>query len=45
MFLAMRVAILAVDGVFDTGLAILRDAFATANELAPMAGLPAPPSR
>lgn len=39
----MRIALLAVDGVFDTGLAILRDAFATANELAPMAGLPAPP--
>jgi len=39
MFLAMRVAILAVDGVFDTGLAVLRDAFATANELAPLAGL------
>lgn len=38
----MRVAVLALNGVFDTGLAILRDAFATANELAPLAGLPAP---
>jgi transcriptional regulator GlxA family with amidase domain len=38
----MKVAVLAVNGVFDTGLAILRDAFATANELAEMSGLAAP---
>jgi transcriptional regulator GlxA family with amidase domain len=30
----MRVAILALDGVFDTGLSVLLDTFATANELA-----------
>ena len=30
----MRVAILALDGVFDTGLAVLLDTFSTANELA-----------
>ncbi len=34
----MRITLLAVDGVFDTGLAILRDAFATANELAELSG-------
>ena len=38
----MKIAVLAVNGVFDTGLAILRDAFATANELAEMSGLAAP---
>ena len=35
----MRVDILALNGVFDTGLAALLDAFATANELAQMQGL------
>jgi hypothetical protein len=29
----MRVHILALDGVFDTGLALMMDAFKTANEL------------
>ncbi|HTI82069.1 MAG TPA: helix-turn-helix domain-containing protein [Acetobacteraceae bacterium] len=38
----MQVAILALDGVFDTGLAVLMDTFATANELAAMHGI-APP--
>lgn len=35
----MRLYVLALDGVFDTGLATLLDAFATANELAEMSGL------
>src|SRR5579872_236955 len=35
----MRVFVLALDGVFDTGLATLLDAFQTANELAEMSGL------
>ncbi|MEM1182196.1 MAG: AraC family transcriptional regulator, partial [Acidobacteriota bacterium] len=29
----MRILLLAVDGVFDTGLSLLLDTFATANEL------------
>jgi hypothetical protein len=33
----MKIGILALDGVFDTGLATLLDTFSTANELA-MAG-------
>ena len=32
----MKIAILAVDGVFDTGLAAVHDALQTANELAAM---------
>lgn len=38
----MRLSILVLDGVFDTGLAALLDAFSTANELATMqmGGLP-----
>ncbi len=35
----MRIHILALDDVFDTGLATLLDAFQTANELAEMSGL------
>jgi transcriptional regulator GlxA family with amidase domain len=35
----MKIHILALDGVFDTGLATLMDAFGTANELAEMTGL------
>jgi transcriptional regulator GlxA family with amidase domain len=35
----MKIAILALDGVFDTGLATVRDAFDTANELAEMTGV------
>jgi transcriptional regulator GlxA family with amidase domain len=34
----MRVNILALDGVFDTGLATVQDVFGTANELAGMLG-------
>jgi len=35
----MRIFVLALNDVFDTGLATIVDAFATANELASMAGL------
>src|SRR3982074_2411163 len=38
----MRIFVLALDGVFDTGLATVLDAFETANELAEMSGLAAP---
>ena len=38
----MRIHVLALDGVFDTGLAAVLDAFGTANELAEMTGLAAP---
>ena len=34
----MRISVLALDGVFDTGLATVLDAFQTANELAEMSG-------
>lgn len=34
----MKIAVLALDGVFDTGLATVLDAFSTANELAETAG-------
>ena len=37
--LAMRVFVLALDHVFDTGLATVLDAFQTANELAELSGL------
>jgi len=36
----MRIHILALDGVFDTGLAVVLDAFGLANTLAEMAGGP-----
>jgi len=39
---AMRIFVLALDGVFDTGLATVLDAFQTANELAEMSGLASP---
>jgi transcriptional regulator GlxA family with amidase domain len=39
---AMRIHVLALDGVFDTGLATVLDAFQTANELAEMSGLASP---
>lgn len=39
----MRLAILALDGVFDSGLAVLLDSFATANELAASQGTRRPP--
>jgi transcriptional regulator GlxA family with amidase domain len=35
----MRIYVLALDGVFDTGLSTVLDAFQTANELAEMSGL------
>ena len=35
----MKIHVLALDGVFDTGLAVLLDAFQTANELAEMSGM------
>jgi hypothetical protein len=38
----MNVHVLALDGVFDTGLATVLDAFETANELADMSGLASP---
>jgi transcriptional regulator GlxA family with amidase domain len=38
----MKIDILALDGVFDTGLAIVSDTFATANELAAMQGWDSP---
>src|SRR5271168_4201176 len=37
----MKINVLALDGVFDTGLSTVRDAFQTANELAEMSGLTA----
>jgi transcriptional regulator GlxA family with amidase domain len=36
MVIAMKINVLALDGVFDTGLATVLDVFATANELAAM---------
>jgi transcriptional regulator GlxA family with amidase domain len=38
----MRIDVLALDGVFDTGLATVLDAFATANELAELTGQTSP---
>ena len=38
----MRIYVLALDGVFDTGLATVLDALGTANELAEMSGLASP---
>ncbi|SFS00544.1 Transcriptional regulator GlxA family, contains an amidase domain and an AraC-type DNA-binding HTH domain [Mitsuaria sp. PDC51] len=38
----MRISVLAVDGVFDTGLAAVLDTFATANELAELQRMPSP---
>jgi len=38
----MQIAVLAIDGVFDTGLATVLDAFNTANELADLLGLTTP---
>ena len=39
----MKLTVLALDGVFDTGLTVLLDTFATANELAAMRGDRTPP--
>jgi transcriptional regulator GlxA family with amidase domain len=38
----MKLAVLAVDGVFDTGLTAVLDTFATANELAELQEMPSP---
>jgi transcriptional regulator GlxA family with amidase domain len=38
----MRIYVLVLDGVFDTGLATVLDAFETSNELAEMSGLTSP---
>lgn len=38
----MRISVLALDGVFDLGLAAILDVFATANELIDLSGLPVP---
>ena len=35
----MNVSVLALENVFDTGLAVVLDAFQTANELAELSGL------
>ncbi|MGH9368258.1 MAG: GlxA family transcriptional regulator [Thermoanaerobaculia bacterium] len=42
IILAMRVNVLALDGVFDLGLSAVLDAFQTANELIEMSGLAVP---
>ena len=39
----MKIAVLALDGAFDTGLSTVLDAFTTANELAALHGHDAPP--
>lgn len=39
----MRLAILALDGVFDTGLTVVLDALTTANELSGLTAVGAPP--
>lgn len=39
----MNITVLALDGVFDTGLAIVLDALATANELSALQAWPGPP--
>lgn len=39
----MRIALLALDGVFDTGLSVLMDTFSTTNELAALQGMHEPP--
>ena len=41
----MNITVLALEGVFDTGLATILDAFSTANELAAMQSSPVPPFR
>ncbi len=39
---AMNITVLALEGVFDTGLAVVLDAFTTANELAALQACPEP---
>lgn len=41
--LAMKLDVLVLDGVFDTGLSALLDVFTTANELSTAAGIDLPP--
>ena len=36
----MRIVLLALDGLFDTGLSVLREALGLANKLGPMVGVP-----
>lgn len=43
IIVAMKLQVLALEDVFDTGLAAVLDAFATANELAAMLSLDVPP--
>lgn len=43
IIIAMRVDVLALDGVFDLGLSAVLDTFQTANELIAMSGLAVPP--
>jgi transcriptional regulator GlxA family with amidase domain len=38
----MRIALLALDGFFDTGLSVMREAFGIAAKLGPLAGIEAP---
>jgi transcriptional regulator GlxA family with amidase domain len=40
IILAMKIYVLALDDLFDTGLATVLDAFTTANQLAQVSGLP-----
>lgn len=42
IILAMRISVIALDGVFDLGLSAVLDAFQTANELIEVAGLAVP---
>src|SRR5882724_8668126 len=42
IIIAMQIHVLALDGVFDTGLAAVLDAFQTANELAALGGMASP---
>jgi transcriptional regulator GlxA family with amidase domain len=43
MILAMRIFVVPVEGVFDTGLAVVMDVFATANDLAQSVGMAGTP--
>jgi len=38
----MRIALLAVDGFFDTGLSVIREAFGVARKLGPLTGIDVP---
>jgi transcriptional regulator GlxA family with amidase domain len=42
IILAMRISVLALDGVFDLGLSAVLDAFQTANELIELSGMAVP---